>query len=73
MADVCRLVGGYCVCVFCDAVGIVPTLVVLERIINACVFDKRTYTHAFEALQYVHSYLRSYIWAVLYLNTLYSV
>jgi hypothetical protein len=52
--------------VYSDAVGIVSTFVVLERIINAYLFNKRTYTHAFKALQYVHAYLRSYIWPGLY-------
>ena len=50
-----------------------PTFVVLERIINAYLFNKRTYIHAFEALQYAHAYMHSYIWAELYFDTLYPV
>jgi hypothetical protein len=45
------------VSVHSDAVGIVPTYVVLERIMNAYLYNKRTYTHAFDALQYVHAYV----------------
>jgi len=71
MADACRVVGSCFVCMYSDAVGIVLTFVILERIIDPYLFDKRTYTHAVEALQNVHAYLHSYVWAGLYCDTLY--